>query len=222
LLEASIDQALDPSRYPFDQHRLQVGFQTTLPADRLVLKSDDSGSGLSSDLFSPGWHVGRPVLDTGEQDVGTTFAAVDNGATSRFSRLTVSVPIARESGVLAVGGFAGFAAAAAIALFSFAIPEGNFPARLSTLNGGIFAAIGNRYLVNDRLGVGSLSALSETASAAAFLVVALALAAAVGNERLRVAGRPSAAVMVERTTFVLALFLTVAAATWTVRVAIAQ
>jgi hypothetical protein len=211
LLEATIDQALDPSGYPFDQHRLKVGFQTNLPTNQLILKSDDAGSGLSPDLFSPGWHVGRPVLATDEQDVGTTSAAIDDGPASRFSRLTVSVPVARESGILALGGFAGFAAAAAIALFSFAIPEGNFPARLSTLNGGVFAAIGNRYLVNDRFGVGSSSALSETVSAVAFVVVALALAAALGNERLRAVGRLSTAVRVERTMFVVATCLTAAA-----------
>jgi hypothetical protein len=205
-LDATVEQTLDAARYPFDRHLLQLIFLANLPRSRLEIRVDDAASGLAPDLFSPGWQIGRPTLESGVQAITAEPGAAASQPSSEFARVTFSVPVRRDAGILGLSGFAGFAAAIAISLFSYAVPANSFAARLGAINGGLFAAVGNRYLVNDRLGRGS-SIPAESASATAFAIVVLALAAAIVSERLRVTGRATAAANTDCAVFAVTLAL---------------
>jgi hypothetical protein len=197
LIDASFDQHLDSSLYPFDRHDLRIAFQPLRPASQVVLSPAPTSTGFATDFFSIGWRVGAARLETGEHRAGTDFGTGDD-AYRHYSRASITLPVARQLGLVGLGHFAGFAVAIVIALGSFSIPPTHFSVRMSLFGSAVFAGIGNRYLLNDRIGIGPASALSETASTVAFLCAGIALVSAVIDERHRDTGKRWIAVWADR------------------------
>lgn len=181
-MKCVMKQNWDVRDFPFDEQRLKVQIENTLfDNNSLVFKPDKSGSNFDKKEAIDGWAITDFSITQSDNDYETGFGDQENGL-QYFSALRIGMSIEREAWGLFMKIFIGMYIAFLIATISFTPNPSELEPRFGLPVGGLFAAVGNKYIIDSLLPessdftlVDTLHALTYLAIFATLLVSAIAL-----------------------------------------------
>ncbi len=157
--------------FPFDHQHLKIQIENTLfDNNSLVFLADTIGSQFDKKETIDGWMVTNFKVSTGQNDYETGFGDTRQGkGSSNFSQFKIDMDIERNAWGLFMKIFSGMYIAFLIAAISFVIKPSEFEPRFSLPVGGLFAAVGNKYIIDSLLPESSSFTLVETLHTITFL-----------------------------------------------------
>lgn len=146
--KAVINENWDVTNFPFDKQTLQIALEHSLSdATTLVFKADKENSKLDSTFNFDEWRIDSLHLVSENKTYNTTFGDPILKGSSVYPGVTFHIHITRtQSAGILVKMLTGVYVAFSIALLGFLIKP-SLADRLGLCVGGIFAAVGNKYII---------------------------------------------------------------------------
>lgn len=152
-VRATLNQRLDLTRYPFDDHVLAIAIEDIEKTPEIVLVPDTAGSRIGPDVFVNGWEIDQltatPSLTTYRTNFGDMY--LDAKTETVYSRVTFGIPIRRAGDGLFWKSYIGLLIAVAVSLLSFLVPIKKLEPRLGLNVGSLFAAVGSQWIIGENL-----------------------------------------------------------------------
>ncbi|WP_099555653.1 hypothetical protein [Hartmannibacter diazotrophicus] len=183
LVEAVVNQAYNVRKYPFDDQTLLLLIETTSDIEKVAFVPDTKDSDIADFVSVPGWTVRALTLESREAAYETGFGYRAESPT--FSRLAINIDVSRNRSLLFLEKFTGFLVAFFITAMVFAIPVKEFGTRIGISTGSIFAAVFNRYRLEDAVGYDAVFGLVDQITLITFsaIVFTMALSVAIHNSQ---------------------------------------
>jgi hypothetical protein len=161
--------------YPFDKQHLIVKFENTVyDKNSLVFKADTIGSQCHPDLTVEGWMLEKFNVYTGTTHYKTAFGDPEIlKPESEYSNFNIEMILKRDAWGLFLKLFVGMYIAFMISCISFLINLDNVEPRFGLPVGGLFAAVGNKYIIDSLLPETSEMTLVDTLHSFTFLYIFL-------------------------------------------------
>jgi hypothetical protein len=212
-LKATVDQDFTYDRFPFDQQSLRLVIEAEDPVTLVQLMPDEVDTRIAETVALTGWDVLGWRLTGGSASYDTDFGYPGEEVRT-YSRLVLTIDVARQRSGLILEKFLGFTMAFLLSLLIYLIPADQFGVRVGLAGGAIFAAVGNRYSLDALLGSDSQVGLVDQLTLLVFASIYTALVVSLITYRLRERQDPEAADRVDRLVGICAstLFLVLAAA----------
>jgi hypothetical protein len=159
--------------FPFDQQHLKIQIENTLfDKNDLVFKPDIKGSKFDSDEALAGWDIHNFHVNVIDNRYETGFGddRPDKG-NQTFSAFLIQMDIARNAWGLFLKIFVGMYIAFLIAMISFAPHPGELEPRFGLPVGGLFAAVGNKYIIDSILPESTTFTLVDSLHAITFFTI---------------------------------------------------
>ncbi len=157
--------------FPFDQQHLKIQIENTLFDNRsLVFKADVQGSKVDKEEAIDGWQIKNFNVSTTENDYETGFGD-EKTKGQVFSSFILEMDIERNAWGLFMKIFIGMYIAFMIAVISFVPHPSEFEPRFGLPVGGLFAAVGNKYIIDSLLPESSTFTLVDTLHALTFFAI---------------------------------------------------
>ncbi len=174
-MKCTMKERWDVKDFPFDKQHLKVQIENTLfDNNSLVFASDKKGSQFDEKEAIDGWTITNFRVTTGDNDYETGFG--DNSTKSQvFSTFNIEMDIERDAWGLFMKIFIGMYIAFLIAIISFTPHPSELEPRFGLPVGGLFAAVGNKYIIDSLLPESSSFTLVDTLHALTFLAVLMTL-----------------------------------------------
>ena len=171
---AKIHQQWNTKYFPFSRQFLEVRLEDFADINSVRFQPDLAQSRLHSELSLPGWKIVSMRLKKTTTDYATNFG---NNSTPRglYDRLTMIIEIKHIGMRIYLSYFIGYFMAALLAHLLFLMNSYPFPARATIFTSGIFAFIGNKYIIDQRLPLTTVFTLSDAIQSATFIVLFLAI-----------------------------------------------
>jgi len=170
-MKCVMKQNWDVQDFPFDEQRLKVQIENTLfDNNSLVFKPDIKGSNFDRKEGIDGWEVTGFKMTAGDNDYETGFGDNENDY-QVFSALKMEINIEREAWGLFMKIFVGMYIAFLIAIISFTPHPSEMEPRFGLPVGGLFAAVGNKYIIDSHLPESSNFTLVDTLHALTYLAI---------------------------------------------------
>ncbi|MEO7991742.1 MAG: hypothetical protein ABI663_19470 [Chryseolinea sp.] len=159
--------------FPFDKQHLKILIENTLfDHTSLVFKPDVKGSRFDEDEAIDGWQITNFKVFEKENDYQTGFGDTRVGKEfSVFSQFAVEMDIERDAWGLFMKIFIGMYIAFFIAAISFVLHPSKLEPRFGLPVGGLFAAVGNKYIIDSLLPESSSFSLVDTLHTVTFLSI---------------------------------------------------
>ncbi len=136
--------------FPFDHQYLHIQIENSLyDNNQLVFKPDVEGSNYDKNMTLDGWTIKKFRVSTDSSIYETAFG--DSRVTKQhsvFSSFKIDMDIERDSWGLFVKIFIGMYISFLIAMVSFAPKPTELEPRFGLPVGGLFAAVGNKYIID--------------------------------------------------------------------------
>lgn len=172
-MKCIMKQSWEVSDYPFDDQELKLHVENTMfDAGSLVFKADTAGSKYDPKLTVDGWDITDFKVSTGVNPYRTSFG--DPRASSQFSEyasFNINIKLERSAWGLFLKIFLGMYIAFFIAIISFIIQPHNVDPRFGLPVGGLFAAVGNKYIIDSILPENSSFTLVDSLHSITFLFI---------------------------------------------------
>jgi hypothetical protein len=141
------------SHFPFDRQNLRFSIENSQYDYRtLVFATDTLGKHFDPRFILPGWDIDSFIISTDKKAYETTFG--DETLTTpheEYGTFKVRIGIKRYAGELFWKMFVGMYVAFLIAYVCFYIHADNIDSRFGLSVGSLFAAIGNKYIIDSSL-----------------------------------------------------------------------
>jgi len=139
--------------FPFDTQHLKILMEDEgLDIGDLVFVADTANSRFDNVEALSGWKVDNFKVKTGVVTYNTNFGSPEVAAdTNIFSMFSIEMEIEREAKGLFLKIFLGMYFAFLIALVSFLTDTNELDPRFGLPIGGLFAAVGNKYIIDSLL-----------------------------------------------------------------------
>jgi hypothetical protein len=139
--------------FPFDEQHLKIILEDeALDIDKLVFVADTASSRFDNVEALSGWKVDAFKVGTGVAHYNTSFGNPEPGNDKqKFSMFTIEMDIDRKAVGLFLKIFLGMYFAFMIALVSFLSDTNELEPRFGLPVGGLFAAVGNKYIIDSLL-----------------------------------------------------------------------
>lgn len=141
------------NNFPFDRQKLRLSIENSqFDSDDLVFVADTLGKHYDPRFTLRGWNIDSFNITTGIKAYETTF-----GDTSikkphvEYGSFKVNIGIGRDAGELFWKMFLGMYVSFLIAFICFYIHADNIDSRFGLSVGSLFAAIGNKYIIDSSL-----------------------------------------------------------------------
>ncbi len=141
------------NNFPFDRQKLRLSIENSqFDAHDLVFVADTLGKHYDPRFTLRGWNIDSFTITTGIKSYETTF-----GDTSikkphvEYANFKVNIGIDRDAGELFWKMFLGMYVSFLIAFICFYIHADNIDSRFGLSVGSLFAAIGNKYIIDSSL-----------------------------------------------------------------------
>ncbi len=155
--------------FPFDQQRLKMHIENTLFDKRsLVFVPDTEGSSFDPEEAIDGWNITDFKVAESSNDYITGFGDQSN-KNQNFSSFDVFISLERSAWGLFFKIFLGMYIAFMIATISFTPHPSEMEPRFGLPVGGLFAAVGNKYIIDSLLPESSAFTLVDTLHALTFI-----------------------------------------------------
>lgn len=170
-MKCTMKQNWSVHNFPFDHQKLRMHIENTLFDGRsLVFVPDESGSTFDKDDALDGWTIrGFRVSET-KNSYPTGFGSGDNDPQD-FSSFNVTLDLDRNAWGLFMKIFLGMYIAFLIATISFTPHPSEMEPRFGLPVGGLFAAVGNKYIIDSILPESSAFTLVDTLHALTFIAI---------------------------------------------------
>lgn len=174
-MKCTMKERWDVKDFPFDRQHLKVQIENTLFDNQsLVFVPDVKGSQFDEEEAIDGWVIENFQVLQGNNDYETGFG--DANTTSQvFSTFKIEMDIERDAWGLFMKIFIGMYIAFLIAIISFTPHPSELEPRFGLPVGGLFAAVGNKYIIDSLLPESSSFTLVDTLHALTFLSVLMTL-----------------------------------------------
>lgn len=159
--------------FPFDRQHLKIQIENSLyDRSALVFKPDTKGSKFDADEALAGWDIKNFKVEAIENVYETSFGDNRAGADNQvFSAFVISMDIDRNAWGLFLKIFVGMYIAFLIAMVSFAPHPGELEPRFGLPVGGLFAAVGNKYIIDSILPESTTFTLVDSLHAITFFTI---------------------------------------------------
>ena len=151
-VHALIKKDWDIRRFPFDEQRLSIELEeSNLDIKSLVYVADTGNTRLDEQLVISNWKIENFEIASGGKKYNTTYGDPNLSDSSAYPRATLTLFIKRKSWGLFFSLFTGMYVAFFIAALVFFIDPIDLDPRFGLSVGGLFAAVGNKYIVDSIL-----------------------------------------------------------------------
>ncbi len=159
--------------FPFDKQHLKILIENTLFDDNsLVFEPDVKGSQYDVEEAISGWDITNFNVSQKENDYQTGFGDTRPGKeSSLFSQFAIEMDIERDAWGLFLKIFIGMYIAFFIAAISFVLHPSKLEPRFGLPVGGLFAAVGNKYIIDSLLPESSSFSLVDTLHTLTFMSI---------------------------------------------------
>jgi hypothetical protein len=168
-MKATMKNSWNVHDFPFDQQRLKMHIENTLFDKRtLTFVPDTEGSSYDPQDAIDGWNVTDFTVSESSNDYLTGFGD-DSNKNQNFSSFDVGIGLTRAAWGLFFKIFLGMYIAFMIATISFTPHPSELEPRFGLPVGGLFAAVGNKYIIDSLLPESSSFTLVDTLHAITFI-----------------------------------------------------
>lgn len=172
-MKSTMKESWNVKDFPFDQQHLRVQIENTLFDNKtLVFKPDLEGSKYDTKEAIDGWEITNFKVSAGTNDYETGFGDPRaERSVQNFSTFQIEMDITRNAWGLFMKIFLGMYIAFAIATISFTPHPSEMDPRFGLPVGGLFAAVGNKYIIDSLLPESSEFTLVDTLHALTFIAI---------------------------------------------------
>jgi len=168
-MKCTMKQNWSVHNFPFDRQKLKMHIENTLFDRRsLVFVPDEPGSTFDKDDALDGWTIRGFRVSEAKNSYPTGFGSGDNDPQD-FSSFNVTLDLERNAWGLFMKIFLGMYIAFLIATISFTPHPSEMEPRFGLPVGGLFAAVGNKYIIDSILPESSAFTLVDTLHALTFI-----------------------------------------------------
>lgn len=159
--------------FPFDKQHIVIHIENSIfDKDNLVFELDELGSAYDRELTLDGWHIENFQVNTNIHEYTTVFGDPSTDKLhSEYASFNVVMDIEREAWGLFTKIFIGMYIAFMISVLSFAPHPSELEPRFGLPVGGLFAAVGNKYIIDSLLPESSSFTLVDTLHSITFLAI---------------------------------------------------
>lgn len=177
-MKCTMKQSWEVSDYPFDAQKLKLHVEnTTFEAKSLVFKADTAGSIYDPKLTVDGWQISNFKVSTGINPYKTNFGDPRSAKQySEYASFNIEMDLERSAWGLFLKIFLGMYIAFLIAIVSFIIQPHDVEPRFGLPVGGLFAAVGNKYIIDSILPENTSFTLVDSLHAITFLFIFFTIA----------------------------------------------
>jgi len=184
--------------FPFDEQHLKIQIENTLFDNKhLVFVPDTAGSRYDSKEAIDGWRITNFAVKQNVNDYETGFGDASNNF-QEFSTFTITMDIERNAWGLFMKIFVGMYIAFLIAIVSFTPQPSELEPRFGLPVGGLFAAVGNKYIIDSVLPESSSFTLVDTLHSMTFFAIFMTLVVSALSLKLHDYGKFDKALLVNR------------------------
>ncbi|MFZ5999639.1 MAG: hypothetical protein ACOYW3_03955 [Bacteroidota bacterium] len=168
-MKCTMKQSWSVHDFPFDKQRLKMHIENTLfDARSLVFQPDTKDSHFDPSDAIDGWDITHFEVSESKNDYLTGFGSNDS-AGQDFSSFDVTLNLDRSAWGMFLKIFLGMYIAFLIATISFTPHPSEMEPRFGLPVGGLFAAVGNKYIIDSILPESSAFTLVDTLHALTFI-----------------------------------------------------
>lgn len=167
--DAVVDHPFNVRDYPFDAQTLTLGIEAARSTATWTLVPDADSSRIADFARAPGWRIQTLSLHDSQRSYDTDFGYRTNAPI--FSRIDVSVGIKRNLSPFLFEKFTGFFVAFAITALVLFVPVEDLGTRVGMTTGSVFAAVFNRYRMEDAIGFDAVFGVADQVSLLTFSVI---------------------------------------------------
>ncbi len=151
-VEAVIKKDWDIRRFPFDEQVMSIELEeSNLDVESMVYVADRENTKLDPNLQLTNWIIDSFKISAGTKKYATTYGDPTLAEGSEYPRATLQIFIRRQSWGLFFSLFTGLYVAFFISSLVFFIDPIEVDPRFGLSVGGLFAAVGNKYIVDSIL-----------------------------------------------------------------------
>ncbi|HVD99589.1 MAG TPA: hypothetical protein VNB90_15380 [Cytophagaceae bacterium] len=177
-MKTTMKQSWDVADYPFDKQHLTVKIENSeYDSDHLIFQADTEGSNFDSTLVVDGWDVCEFNVSTGTNEYRTAFGDPSyKTQRSNYSHFHIDMVLQRDAWGLFFKLFIGMYIAFLISSVCFIVDPTEVEPRFGLPVGGLFAAVGNKYIIDSLLPESSTFTLVDSLHALTFLFIFFTIA----------------------------------------------
>ncbi len=170
-MKATMKESWNVLDFPFDRQHLKVQIENTLFDDQnLIFKPDVNGSTFDKNEAIDGWEIVNFQVTASTNDYETGFGDPSpERSLQNFSSFLIEMDIQRDAWGLFMKIFIGMYIAFLISIISFTIHPSEFEPRFGLPVGGLFATVGNKYIIDSILPESSSFTLVDSLHTITFL-----------------------------------------------------
>jgi hypothetical protein len=172
-MKSTMKESWNVKDFPFDQQHLRVQIENTLfDNNSLVFIPDTLGSKYDTKEAIDGWEITNFKVSAGTNDYETGFGDPRaDRSIQNFSTFLIEMDIERDAWGLFMKIFLGMYIAFLISTISFTPHPSELEPRFGLPVGGLFAAVGNKYIIDSLLPESSEFTLVDTLHALTFVAI---------------------------------------------------
>lgn len=197
-MKCVMKESWDVQDFPFDMQHLRLQIENTLFDKRsLVFVPDVKGSRFDEKEAVDGWTIKNFQVISKENDYETGFGDESNNY-QVFSTFNIEMDIERNAWGLFLKIFIGMYIAFLISVISFTPHPSELEPRFGLPVGGLFAAVGNKYIIDSLLPESSTFTLVDTLHAFTFFAVFVTLLVSAISLKFHDSGQAEKAMKINR------------------------
>jgi hypothetical protein len=177
-MKSKIKQSWNVQDYPFDEQFIQLGVENTMYDKRyLVFKPDLKNSTYAPNLNIDGWEIENFSISNNSNVYNTTFGdpRIKNKQSTEYDSFNINFTLKRDAWGLFLKIFIGMYFAFFISIISFLINIEDIEPRFGLPVGGLFAAVGNKYIIDSLLPESTSFTLVDTLHTLTFAYILLTI-----------------------------------------------
>lgn len=212
-MKAAMKESWNVLDFPFDKQHLKVQIENTLFDNKsLVFKPDVKGSTFDKNEAIDGWEIVNFQVTEKTNDYETGFGDPDpKRSLQYFSSFLIEMDIQRNAWGLFMKIFIGMYIAFLISIISFTLKPSELEPRFGLPVGGLFATVGNKYIIDSILPESSSFTLVDSLHTLTFLGIFATLVVSAIALKYHDNGDKEAAIKVNKKGSRLVIWLYVAA-----------
>jgi hypothetical protein len=172
-MKSVMKQSWNVNDYPFDEQNIVVSIENTMyDKNWLVYQIDSAGSSFAPTMNVDGWQIKNFHVMRGTNEYNTSFGDPRVTTTrSEYDTFNIKMTLQRDAMGLFMKIFLGMYIAFFIGSISFFIDVKEVESRFALPVGGLFAAVGNKYIIDSLLPETSDYTLVDTLHSITFLFI---------------------------------------------------
>lgn len=159
--------------FPFDKQQLVVHIENSIyDKSSMVFVPDELGSTFDRELTLDGWRISNFTVNTNTHEYTTVFGDPSSDMLhSEYASFNIKIDIERDAWGLFMKIFIGMYIAFMIAVLSFTTKPSELEPRFGLPVGGLFAAVGNKYIIDSLLPESSSFTLVDSLHSTTFMAI---------------------------------------------------